>query len=237
MKRSILTVFSILTFVFTFGQSVDDIISNHIDALGGKDKVSQITSIYSEGSLNVMGMSANTKTTILRGKGYKSESDFNGQNLVEVITDHGGWSINPFAGASSPTSMGDDEFQIKYDDLLMPDPLVNYAADSGKVELSGQEQIGDVNAFKIKYTNKYNKSTDYYIDPSTWYIIKTTTTASIMGQEITVNTTFSKYQQSDYGVFFPFQTDVDLSQYAVSVTLTKVNVNTAVDPSIFDMPK
>lgn len=237
MKKSILTVFTLLAAVITFGQTVDEIISKHIDALGGKDKLSQITSLYMEGSLNVMGMSANTKISIIRGKGYKSESDFNGQNIVEVISDKGGWSVNPFMGSSSPTAMGDDEYQVKYDDLLAPDPLINYAADSGKAELAGQEKVGDVNAYKIKYTNKFNKETDYFIDPATWYIIKSSTTASVMGQEVTANTTYSNYQKTDYGVFIAYQNDVDMGQYAVSIAITKADVNATIDPAIFEMPK
>ena len=39
-------------------QTVDEILSKHIDAIGGKEKISQVKSIYTEISMEVMGNSA-----------------------------------------------------------------------------------------------------------------------------------------------------------------------------------
>ena len=151
-----------------------------------------------ESTSEIMGNESATKTSVVNGKGYRNESDFNGQSLVQVITDKGGWMINPFAGSTDAVAFSDDQFQASSDQVYI-DPLFNYAANGAKVELQGQEKVGDINAYKIKYTNKYNSDITYYIDPSTWYVIQAVKKGEAMGQAITITVTPSDYKKTDSG--------------------------------------
>jgi outer membrane lipoprotein-sorting protein len=236
IKTIIFSLSCLLLVAVAKAQTVDEIVAKHIDAIGGKDKLSQINSIYIESSTSVMGTDAPTKTYILSGKGYKSETDLNGQTLVNVITDKGGWMINPFAGANDPTALPDDQFKLNAGEIYV-DPFLDYAANGAKVELVGQEKVGDINAFKLKYTNKYNSESFIYIDPATWYIIETTAQGNAMGQDVTITTTISNYQKTDYGIFMPNTMHIDMGQFALDITHKKIEINTDIDPKIFEMPK
>ena len=44
-----------------YAQTVDEIISKHVEAIGGKEKLSQVKSLYTENSVDVMGNSAPQK--------------------------------------------------------------------------------------------------------------------------------------------------------------------------------
>src|SRR6185503_6652161 len=94
----------------TKAQTVDDIINKHIDAVGGKDKLSQIKSLYVENSLEVMGNATSSVESLVEGKGFKSESDFNGMKIVNCYTDKGGWSLNPFFGGTDPQAMPEEMY-------------------------------------------------------------------------------------------------------------------------------
>jgi hypothetical protein len=231
------TLTALLSLTIAKAQTADDIIAKHITAIGGKDKIAQINTVYVESSTSVMGNDSPTKTYIVNGKDYKNESDFGGQSIVTVVTDKSGWMINPYAGASSATALPDEEYKTNADRIYAGDPLVNYATNGGKVELQGQEKVGDVNAYKIKYTNKYGSETVYYLDPATWYIIQSTSTATAMGQQVTVTVTYSNYKQTDFGIFMPYTMHVDMGQFALDVNTQKVEVNKTIDSTIFDMPK
>ena len=183
-----------------------------------------------------MGTNAPTKTYIVNGKGYRSESDFNGQGIVNVVTDTSGWTINPFAGATDPTALPDEQYKMNADEIYA-DPLLNYAANGAKVESAGQEKVGDINAFKLKFTNKYNAESFIYIDPATWYIIETTKQGNAMGQDVTITTTVSNYQKTDYGIFMPYTIHIDMGQFALDITHTKIEINKDIDPKIFEMSK
>ncbi len=237
MKTFILSLTSLLLFSATKAQTADDIINKHIEAIGGKDKLAQITSIYAEKKTEVMGNESSTKTTILNGKGYKNEVAFGDQQIVQVVTDKGGWAINPFTGATTATAMTPEEYHASEDVAYVPDPLFNYAQHGAQVEIAGQEKVGNVNAYKLKYTNKDSVAITFYIDSTTWYIIQMEQTADVQGQPTNVVTTYSDYTKTDFGIFVPYMVGIDMGQFNLKNTTTKVEVNKTVDPSIFDMPK
>ena len=107
--------------------------------MGGVDKLQQIKSMYTEGILQMMGTEAPNTTYIVNGKGYRNETDLNGQKIIRVMTDKGGWQINPMMGASTPQSMSDDEFKMNKDQLVIGDPLYGYKEKGLKAELLGKE--------------------------------------------------------------------------------------------------
>lgn len=235
IKTCLLTLTALFAFVMAKAQTADEIINKHIDAMGGKEKYAQVTSVYMESATEVMGNEMATKTTILNGKGFRNESDFNGQKVVQVVTDKGGWAINPFGGATEPTPMPADQYKAGQDQIFIGGPLFNYSARGGKAELQGKEKVGSVEAYKLKFTNKDNGETTFFIDPATYYVIEAVKKGNAMGQEVTVTSTFSDYKKTDFGIVVPYTTNIDLGQFALKVNVKKVEVNKPVDPSIFVM--
>jgi len=178
-----------------------------------------------------------TKTSILNGKGYKNEVAFNDQQIVQVVTDKGGWAINPFGGSTTAAAMSPQEYNSSEDEIYLPDALFNYAQHGAKVALAGQEKVGDINAYKLTYTNKDGVASTYYIDPATWYIIETVATGNAQGQATTITTTYSDYKKTDFGVFVPYTVNIDMGQFTLKNTTKTVEFNKALDASIFNMPK
>ncbi|MDQ6812199.1 MAG: outer membrane lipoprotein-sorting protein [Bacteroidota bacterium] len=236
MKRLLLSLGALLSVVLVNAQTADEIISKYLDAVGGKENLAKVTSVYIESGTEVMGNESATKTTILNGKGYRNESNFNGQQLVNVITDKGGWAINPFGGSDQATAMPAEQYK-SVEGQIYVDPFLNYAAKGSKVELLGKEKVGSADAYKIKYTNKDNAETIYYIDPTTYYIVQSVKKGNAMGQEVTINVSYSDYKKNEGGFYYPYTTNIDMGQFALKVNAKKVEVNKPVDASIFEMPK
>jgi hypothetical protein len=118
------------------------------------------------------------------------------------------------------------------------EPFLGYAARGGKAELQGQEKVGDINAYKIKYTNKDSAVITYYIDPSTFQVIQMSAVSNNMGQEVEIKSTFSDFQKTDYGLVVPRSVVIDFGgQFTLTSKMTKVDVNQPVDASIFEMKK
>ncbi len=237
MKILFFSLVALCSTCFVSAQTADEIVAKHVEAVGGKEKLAEIKSVVIQSSIEVMGNSANTKTTIVNGKGFKNESDFNGQQMVQAVNENGGWAINPFGGSGSPEAMPEAQYKSSMDEMWVPDPLFEYQAHGGTVVLDGQEKIGEVNAYKLKYTGKGGLESAYYIDPATYFIVRVVQKTDMMGQEVTMTSDLSDYQISDFGVYLAHSANVDLGQFAMTRKLKEVKFNDEVDLSIFEMPK
>ena len=212
-------------------QTADDIIGKYVDAIGGKDKLGQIKSIYSEATVSVMGSDNPASTTLLVGKGYRSEAEIQGSKIIQVYTDKGGWSVNPFAGSTDAAPMPDEQYQAGKDDIWVGGALVNYKANGYTAELLPK----DGNNYPIKVTAGKQVFT-YFIDANTYLLNKVATTASMQGQATDVTTTYSNYQKTDFGYVAPYKIDVDLGQIQLGYVVKSVTVNKDIDPKVFEMP-
>ena len=212
-------------------QTADDIIGKYVDAIGGKDKLGQMKSVYTEATVNVMGSDNPASTTLLVGKGYRSEAEINGSKIIQCYTDKGGWSINPFAGVTDAAPMPDDQYQAGKDDIWVGGSLLNYKANGYTAELLHK----DGNNYPVKITAG-KQVTTYYIDANTSLLNKITSTVSVQGQTTDVTTAYSNYQKTDFGYLAPYKIDVDLGQIQLAYTVKSIAVNKDVDSKIFDMP-
>ena len=214
-------------------QTADEIVNKYIDAIGGKTAIAGVKSLIVESNMNIqsMGIDAPMTQTILVGKGYKSETDFNGTKIVNVFTSTGGWVLNPPMGVATPTAIPAD--QAKAGQLSMQlFPLANYVASGYKIELIGHDSADN----KIKMTGSGSDAT-YYVNIKTSLLDKVVSTVTANGQTAETTYSFSDYRKTDAGMLYPYTVTLDLPQISLAMTTKKITVNPTVDPAIFDMPK
>ncbi|MCU7551262.1 hypothetical protein OCK74_19225 [Chitinophagaceae bacterium LB-8] len=237
LKTGLLAATALFSTILVQAQTADEIISKHISAIGGKEKVSQIKSLYMEGAVDLMGNQAPITSYILNGKGYKSEMEFNGQKIVNAMNEKGGWMINPMMGSSAPQPLPAEQFNASKDQMVIGGALLDYQAHGNKAELVGKEKVANADAYKIKLSTKEQDTTTYFIDANTYYLVKVVKVANMGGQEAEVEISFSDYKKTDYGFTMPYKTEVALPQgFSLATTFKKVEVNKEIDPKIFEMP-
>ena len=217
-------------------QTADDIINKHNDAIGGKDVFAKVKSVYLEGNATAMGTDYPTSTTVLTGKGFKNVTSVNGADIIQCITDTSGWSQNPLAGQNDPTPMESGLVKKGQSSLMVGGELANYKALGYADSLAGRETINGVNTYKIQLSQP-GVSTMYYIDPTTYYVVKTDSKVSVNGADVSSSTTYSNYKKTDVGYVVATTLGVTNMGYDVTINYTKIDVNKDVDPKIFAMPK
>ena len=240
--RSVLVLLFVLPFTFLQAQTADEIVNQHIDAIGGKETINKIKSqvIYSE--LTILDTPLPNISTILIGKGFKSVTDLDGvglvgQQVIQCITPTSGWMFNPVAGHVEAQPLPDDQVKAAQSALNAGGDLFKYKEKGSKIELAGRETVNGVNAYKLKLENKDGKTIFYFIDPSTYYIIKGETSTKVNGQDITTTSIFSNHTKTDIGLVIPYTTVINNQGVKSTITVKKVEHNKDIDPKIFEMPK
>ncbi|HEU4902684.1 MAG TPA: hypothetical protein VFT06_07820 [Flavisolibacter sp.] len=236
VKHCLLTLSLATAAVAAQAQSADEIFAKHIDAIGGKEKLSAITSVKMTNTNLVMGNEAPATVVILNGKGFRSEADVMGSKMIQVFTDKGGWMVNPMMGATDPQEIPAEQAKMGQSQIYVV-PLLNYAANGSKAEYLGQEKLGSVNAYKVKLTDKNNEVTTYYFDPATYYLIQTVRSAEMMGQKVEVTTAFADFKKTNYGWVVPQTMEINMGQFAITSKLKNIEVNLPVDAAVFEMKK
>jgi hypothetical protein len=218
-------------------QSADDIISNYVKAIGGKNNLSKIQSLYAESEVDIMGMVAIQKATILNGKGYKMEMEINGEIIINCVTENGGWIINPLEYITTAEDMPEDQYDEVRAQIFVGGPFT-VAGDLGyKVEVLGNETIGNVDAVKVQLTTPGGATSVHFFDLGTGYLIQSIQEADMQGQMVETVISFSDYKEVD-GIRLPHTTSADIAEgmFVMTMNITKVEVNKEVDPAIFIKP-
>jgi len=233
LRFPVLILTGLLSVIIVQAQTAEEIIEKHIDAMGGKDLLSQARSLSIEGTTQVMGNDVPFNTTILNGVGFRSETDFNGSKIIQVYTNQSGWTINPMAGAADALIMPEDLYKAGKNQIFIADELSNHIEQGNAVELIGKD--GDL--YKLKLTSPGNIETNYYVDPSTYFVIKIIKKGMMQGQEVEITISYSNFKKTDFGLVMPFTTATDFGNFSMASNSNKIEFNTNVDPSIFERPK
>jgi hypothetical protein len=229
-KHSLLILAAVLGITTLQAQTADEIVAKYIDALGGRTVISSVKSLIIESSVDYQGSDAPSTTYILAGKGYKTETDFNGQKMVQCVTPDGGWAVLPMS--PTPTVAPPEQVKSSQGQLQIGGPLVDYAAKGYKLESVGKDSAD----YKLHLTGS-GLDVMYYINIKTNLTDKQISKASMNGQQMEITVAFSDYRKTDAGFTLPYAQQLDLPQASVNITHKKVTVNGPVDPAIFNMPK
>ncbi|HYF33327.1 MAG TPA: hypothetical protein VD993_19515 [Chitinophagaceae bacterium] len=224
---------------YVHAQTADEVVNKHIAAVGGANVIGSIKTITLEGELIANGTTFTNKVYAISGKAFKSEVTLPEQqiSILECITTDGGWTLNPFAGMTEAQPMPADRVKAAQGDLDIGGKLYKYKEKGSTVELAGNESVDGVNTIKLKLKDKEGKETMYYLDPTSYYILKAeTSTTGPDGQAVSIVSNFSDYRKTDIGYVVAFKRVRNVGMEIVN-NINKVEFNKEIDPKVFEMPK
>lgn len=234
----------VLILLFSFvqlipAQTVDEIIDKYVNAIGGMDKLNsiktaKITGKYVSGNFEIPF----TETISIPDK-ILSEMTMQGLTMKQAYDGTTGWMINPFQGSKEPEKMTEEQTKSMKEQADIKGKLVGYKDKGCTAELEGKEDMEGSDVYKIKLTDKDGDITYYYVDASTYMMLKESSKRTVKEKEITSDIYYSDYKSID-GLLFPMAMQIKTSARGMGdqkVTLETVEFNVSVDDSIFKMPE
>lgn len=215
----------------TKAQTADEVVANHIKAIGGADNWKKLKTIVMEASISAQGMDIPVTITRVHNKGIKQEFTVMNMSNYTIITDQAGWNFMPIQGQTKAEPMTADMLKVGQDGLDLQGELVDYAAKGHKVELVGKEDVDGTECIKLKLTRKSGTETYMFFDPKTWYCIQESSKMTINGQEVQQTTKLSNFTQQPEGIVLPLT--MESSNSPAPITITKVKINGDVPDSVF----
>jgi hypothetical protein len=237
LKLIALSIITLFASQLVSGQTAEEIVAKYINAMGGKDQISKVTSMSTEGTLDAMGSTGTIKHTLLAGKGSKAEIEVQGTSVVMCVTDSAGWSINPMTGNYNAEYVAPEAYKASKDEIFIDGAFGDYAKKGYKLALAGQQTLGSINAYKVLVTSPDSVTTQYFFDPETGYLVQLVQTSNMGGQPMDITVGFSDFRKTDAGIVVPYKIETNYGgQFFVTENVTKVDFNQAVDPAIFVKP-
>jgi len=221
------------TSVAAKAQTIEEVVTKHIEAIGGRASWEKVNSMRSEGTINVQGNDVNLTLTKQKGKGMRQDIAVMGMTGFQIITPEKGWSYMPFQGQTEVDSMPSAEVMKLQDGIDIGDPLLTYKERGYTAELSGKETINGSETAKIVITKKDGTKQTIFVDSKSNHIVRAISMQSMHGQEQEIINDFSNFKQLPEGIVVPMNITLPFGE----LQLTKVEVNKEVDENIFKPKK
>ena len=215
--------------------TLDEIISKHIDALGGREKLLSLKTVRATGTLIVQGTDVPVTNTISHLIG--SRSDFSPPGLspgYRIVTPTKGTIFDyiGFSGKQDFQNMDAEELKRAQTGLDIQGPFLDYRAKGNSAELLGTEKVDGEDNFKLKVTFKSGGFTTCYISSKTYLITKVVGKVTIGGEPTDIETRYSNYKKNADGYVFAYTIATAVGE----TNYDKIETNIAVDPAIFALP-
>ena len=245
MKKITLLVFAICASFTINAQTVDEILTNYFENIGGLENLKKIEGIKMTASVK-QGIEIPLEIVQLKnGKQYVKYS-LQGKELMQGVFDGEIlWSTN-FQTMKAEKSDAEAMANFKLDTNDFLDAFIDYKEKGYTVEYLGKETIDGTETFKIKLTKepitvdgKKEDSVSFYFFDTENYVpiavqneIKSGPNKGMIGQ-----VTMSDYQEVD-GIYFPFSLSQGVKgQPGSPMTISKIELNPKIEDSVFAYPE
>lgn len=178
------------------GPSLDEVLADHYEALGGTDAWKAVESVRFEGTMMMgPGMEAPFTMTMKRPNRIRLEFSFQGMTGIQASDGETAWMVMPFMGKTEPEEMPAEMAEQFEEQADIEGPLFDWSEKGHQLELVGAEKMEGTDVYKLKLTRKNGDVRYHYLDGEYFVTIKQEGKAKIQGQEMEIETAIGDYKQ------------------------------------------
>ncbi len=219
--------------------SLEEVLSNYYEAIGGVDAWKAVESARLNGRMVMpMGMEAPFVTTFARPLRTRLEFTFQEMTGVQVFDGESAWAILPFMGSMEPQVMPDEQTRLMKEQADFDGPLVDWQAKGHEVEHVGKEDVDGAQAYHLEITLASGDVRHFYLDAKSYLLIRLEAMTEIQGGEMEIETIFSDFRDVD-GLMMAhsIESRPKGAPEGQVLTMESIELNVDVDDSLFTMPE
>jgi len=242
--KTILSLLLLFVLSFSKAQTVDEIISEYFDAIGGVEKWKTLNGFKITGKMiGQQSMEIPAEVVELKDGRKYTKISLQGKDLMQDVFD--GTSL---WGTNFMTSKAEKNTQEEVDNYKLtigefPDVFLDYKKRGLTAEFLGEETIDGAKTYKIMLTKKPIKINGKEVSDIKYYYFDAESYVPILMEsemrggdagEGTMQTKFSDFSEVD-GLLFPFSITWGVKDTPNSspLVISKIELNPAVDSSVF----
>ena len=229
----------ISSFSQTAPLTAEGLVAKVLDARGGIARLKAIKSECISGKISFgPGAEGPFVVELKRPGKMHMEVTVQEQTIVRIYDGHGsGWIINPFAENKGVVPMSGNDLRNITDESDFDGPLVDYQSKGNKIKYIGKDEVDGKPAEKLKLTTKSGEVRTYFLDASTFLLMKWEGIRKNDDKEIPVESFFRDYREVN-GIKFAFEIDTDSPGSAQSqkLAIDKIELDVPLDDVRFAKP-
>lgn len=236
MKFIFIVTVTLFLSIVCNGQTADEIITKHINAIGGVAAWDSLKSYVIEGTSNMMGQQVNVKMYKKENKSCQ-ELSVMGMTMLTGFDGAKAWMINPLSGNDDVVVLDSTESSTLAQGNPFENTFLHYKRKGAIAELIGEEKIGNENCYVLQLTKKTNIVEKHYISTTSFYLLKTESkqsgmaTSTVNGKAQTITINYSNYKKEG-NLVLPHTISIPIGD----MTITKVTCNALLADTLFAIP-
>lgn len=230
--KFILTATAVCFSLLLQAQSFEQIIDNHILAMGGIEKITAVNDAVMTGTFTTAGSTPVQIVTAKKNEvGSRIDIDVNGTNNFQLINRENGWIYTPVQGDQAPRFLPADLVKVSQVQLDLHGPFINYKEKGIKINLAGIDSLAASVYYKLNVVFPNGVEMVYYIDSKSYYIAKTSTRLVQFGALEEVVTYYNDYRKNADGYWFAYRNISPRGE----TKYEKIETNTTIDDKRFEL--
>lgn len=226
----------VLTLSVARADTVADLVRSHLDALGGRERLTALKTMRVIGHVNTGGKVQKFELLARRPNSIRVTTTAEGRTLIQGCDGTVAWRLEPEKSPRAYRMQGTEEKDFKGESEF-DDQLVDPEARGFQLDYAGEVTYQGHKAYKLLVTKLWQKPYFLILDAETFFIVaqvEDQTTAS--GQSVTKETRYGDFAPLD-GVLLPRRFTVYADDRLVSETvLETMEANVTIPPGTFTLP-
>ncbi|MGM0407179.1 MAG: insulinase family protein, partial [Bacteroidota bacterium] len=209
------------------GVTVQKIIDQYVEAIGGEEKLQSINDLTMKASTVMNGMEIEQITYRKAPNQYAMKMSMNGNVMMEQKFDGEKGSMKSFQGEQE--IKGDDLENLKIDATINQE--LKYDELGVELSLDGMETVNNKDVYKIKVVSPTGQTTYDFYDAESGLKLMTKQTVSTPQGDVTQTQTYLDYKQFG-GIKYPTLIKISGMQN-MELNVNSVEINTGLEENLF----